>query len=76
MKEFNHRVFFIDLPDTVRGVTIRCYEDYDFYTIIINAKLSFDMRMRAYRHELDHICNGDFGNIVPVDNLEGTRHIG
>lgn len=30
------------------------------YTVLINAKLSQDGQLKAYRHALNHITNGDF----------------
>lgn len=48
----------IDMPGAFPGMTIEDAEgDYNIY---INARLSPARRMKAYRHELDHILHNDF----------------
>lgn len=48
----------IDLPYGVGGLTVK--DSNDDYNIYLNARLSGDAQVVAFRHELDHIKNGDF----------------
>lgn len=43
------------------------------YTVLINAKLSQDSQLKAYRHALNHINNGDFDK-TDVQNIELQAH--
>lgn len=67
-------VHLIDLPHTVRGHT-RKNKDGS-YTILINARLSSEMQIATYDHEIAHINNGDYENCVDVNEVEKERHIG
>lgn len=58
----------IDLPETVRGFTVK--DENDDYNIFINAKLSADMRGIAFRHEVDHIRSGHFYDCRSVAEKE------
>ena len=48
----------IDLPIGVDGMTVK--DSNDDYNVYLNARLSGDQQVIAFRHELDHIKNGDF----------------
>lgn len=62
----------IPMPSHIRGFTAR---GCDGYSIYIDESLSDDERMKVYKHELDHIINGDFdSHEVDVSLLEGRRH--
>lgn len=62
-------VRYIDLPCTVKGVTVM---DKDgFYNIYINSQLSFEEQKKAVHHELHHIAREDFDNMyVPLEEVE------
>lgn len=45
----------------------------DSYSIFINAKLSHDRQLEAYRHAMYHIKNGDFDK-YNVDKIEIDAH--
>lgn len=48
----------IDLPIGVKGMTVKDGEgDYNIY---LNARYSPEEQAVAFRHEVDHIRNGDF----------------
>lgn len=48
----------IDLPYGVGGLTVKDSEgDYNVY---LNARYSLNRRVAFFRHELEHIKNGDF----------------
>ena len=76
------RVVLKDLPVTVRGFTVS--DDFDFYTIYINSRLSNQMQIETYEHELSHINNGDFIRMqslyndtscdTDVNKIESERH--
>lgn len=67
-------VRLIDLPETVHGVTRRDAEgDYNVY---INARLSADGRVAAYRHEMEHIRLGHFYDDRPVAEKENEAEHG
>ena len=46
-----------DLPVSVQGF---CFHDDDGQPVVVlNARLSVERRRKAYRHEVEHIENGD-----------------
>lgn len=59
------------MPTTIKAYTI--LKD-DFYTIVINAKISFDMQKEAYNHEMHHIERNDFESNVPTGIIEIFTH--
>lgn len=70
------RVELKDLPCTVRGFTVYCYDEGQaYFTIIINSRMSADMQCKAYDHEISHIDNGDFECMHEVNALEYSRHL-
>lgn len=50
-------VQFRDMPSRIRGFT-RANPDMS-YTIVLNSRLSYEMRMQTYYHEIQHIEGGD-----------------
>ena len=46
----------------------------DHYTVVINDQLSPVAKMRAYRHEVNHIMAGDFERSCSVDLIEIRAH--
>lgn len=67
-------VYLVDLPHGIRGFT-RKNEDGS-YSIMINARLSSEMQIEVYDHEIRHIDSGDYDSVKKVDKLEYDRHIG
>lgn len=65
------RIVFSSLPCTIKAYTIR--KD-DYYTIVLNSNLSHEQNKISYIHELEHIENGDFDNILPVGMIEINAH--
>lgn len=51
-------VFFKDFPTKVDEM-VTLNED-GTYSVFINSRLSHDGALRAYKHALNHIKNGDF----------------
>ena len=46
-----------DLPVAIAGYTISNADNS--YTVVLNARLTFERRMQAYQHEMEHILTGD-----------------
>jgi len=67
-------VYLVDLPHGIRGFT-RKNEDGS-YTMLINARLSSEMQIQTYDHEIQHIDCGDYDSAKEVDELEFNRHVG
>lgn len=61
-----------DLPVSIAGYTISNADSS--YTIVLNARLTFERRMQAYQHEIEHILSGDYDRKVDVDILELNSH--
>ena len=65
-------VILYDLPHSISAYTV-ANGDLS-YTIIINARLSHDMQLKAYKHELDHIERGDFNKKCSANIIEFFAH--
>ena len=49
------KVILLDLPCAVHGFVVS--DGFDFYTIVLNSRLSYEMQRQAYMHEVSHIEN-------------------
>ena len=58
------------MPVGVHGMTIK--DENDDYNIYLNARLSGDAQVVAFRHELEHIKRGDFYSEKGVGEIEST----
>lgn len=64
-----------DLPCRVHGfVEKTCEPDGDYYTIVLNSRLSYEMLRGTYLHEMEHIDNDDFYSERSVAEIETIRH--
>ena len=61
-----------NLPVSIAGYTVLNADNT--YTVILNARLTFERRMQAYRHEMQHILTGDYDRKTDVDILELYSH--
>lgn len=61
-------VYYEKLPWAIRGM-VTPNEDSTF-TIVLNSRYPELQRLKAYRHEKDHIENEDFYNCLPVEMVE------
>lgn len=68
------RVEYLDLPHSVRGMTVRSFDGEDYYTIILNARLDKETTERAYKHELWHITHQDFDKEDKVGAIERRNY--
>ena len=64
--------YYVDMPTTIRSFVVS-NKDTTF-SIIINAKIGRDQQLRAYRHELNHIKNGDYDKKCSIDLIELAAH--
>lgn len=70
----NYKIIYIDLPTTVKGFCV--YTNDDYYTIVLNSKLSYDDNIDTYFHELEHITERDFEKQLTADQIEKEIHVG
>ena len=70
--EETHNIVLADLPTKVYSF-VRQNPDGS-YTIVLNARLSAEDRLRHYRHELNHIDNCDFEKEETADEIEAYAH--
>ena len=70
----NVLVRFMDMPPTVRGCCVRHFDDDEYFTILLNSRLSVDMQEKAYRHEIEHIMQNDFSCNLNADQIESIRN--
>lgn len=73
----NARVIYCNLPPTVKGMLVKTF-DYeggeDYYTIVINSRISYEQQKEAYWHEIKHIKENDFDSDLTLSKIEYTRH--
>lgn len=65
-----YNVVLTDLPPKVRGMVVK---EGDYYTILLNSRLSREQNMKTYLHEKRHIENDDFEK-ENVDQIERDAH--
>lgn len=70
MTKIDHTVIYADMPCTIKGFT-RLTDDY--YTIVLNSRLSLEEQKETYRHELDHLQDGDFYSERDADSIERSH---
>ena len=76
------KVILLDLPCAVHGFVVS--DGFDFYTIVLNSRLSYEMQRQSYMHEVSHIENGDISRMQDInrdlmedcgaDIIEALRH--
>lgn len=64
-------VVLIDFP--VSGKEMVVPNEDGSYTVLINAKLSYEMRIAAYDHAMKHINSDDFSK-TDVQQIEADAH--
>lgn len=68
-------VVLCDMPTRVHGyIKGTCEPDGDYYTIVLNSRLSYEMQLQAYQHELGHIDHDDLHSERSVAEIELIRH--
>lgn len=61
-------VRIVPFPVSVDGMVTP--NDDGTYSVYLNANTDDAHQRKAYRHELKHIMNGDFYNILPIEEIE------
>lgn len=63
-------VYLVDLPSSVPEMIAPCFGGY---TIYLNARLSYQDRVRAYLHALEHVERNDWEK-NNVQDIEKDAH--
>jgi hypothetical protein len=69
----NYNVIYANLPVSINGFTMHDAED-DFFTVVLNAKMSYMTNIETFKHELQHITNDDFVRFKNVGHIERNAH--
>ncbi len=69
----NYITIFANLPYKVSGFIMYDSAD-DYYTIVLNSRLSYEENRKTFEHELQHIINNDFSKCHNVGILEASMH--
>ena len=69
----NYNTIYLNLPCKIRGFAVHNACE-DFYTIVLNSRLSYNQNLETYMHELEHITNDDFNSELNVNTLETLAH--
>ena len=69
----NYNTIYLNLPYKIKGFCAYNSSE-DFYTIVLNSRLSYAQNIETYIHELKHIRNNDFYSNLSVNELETLAH--
>ena len=69
----NYQTIFQQLPYKIRGFVIHNSCE-DFYTIVLNSRLSHSQNIKTFWHELKHIKNNDFYSSLTANEIESLAH--
>lgn len=69
----NYQTIYLNLPCKIKGFAVYNTCE-DFYTIVLNSRLSYAQNVETYLHELKHIKNDDFYSELTVNQLETLAH--
>ncbi len=64
--------YYTNMPTTIRSFVVS-NNDMTF-TIMLNARISSEQQLKAYKHELRHIQNGDYDKLCSADLIELNAH--
>lgn len=70
----NVSVKFVDMPCSIRGCIVRHYDDDEYFTIMINSRMSADAQASTYKHEIEHLNCNDFSCYLSAGQIESIRH--
>lgn len=70
----NVLVRLVDMPCSVRGCVVKDFDNEDYYTIVLNSRLSHEANLSSYQHEIEHISCDDFSCDLTADEIERIRH--
>lgn len=66
----DYNVVLTDLPLSVKGFV---RQEDDFYTVVLNSRLTHEANIQTCRHEERHIKENDFGK-GNVQEIETSAH--
>ncbi|MCQ2754967.1 MAG: hypothetical protein MJ231_07995 [bacterium] len=69
----DYMVVYKNLPHKVHAFTMYNAED-NYYTIVLNSRISYDAIKKAFEHELHHIMHNDFCVDKNVADIELNAH--
>lgn len=69
----NYTTIFQNLPYKIKGFAIYNSKE-DYYTIVLNSRLSYDQNIQTFIHELKHIKNDDFNSSLTATTIEALAH--
>ena len=69
------KVIYADLPPRIPGMLVKTFDEEDYYTVVLNSRLSVEQQRATYEHEVKHITERDFdAEDAEVDRIERLRH--
>ena len=71
-KHYDIDVYSLELPKTIRGVTMQTGNDS--FKIVLNANDSEEQNYIAFLHEATHIYRNDFAKDATVSDIEEETH--
>lgn len=69
--DYDINVHILDFGNSIPA-TVTINDDGSF-SIFLNARLSYERRLEAYWHEIQHIQNQDFYSDMSVDEIESVN---
>lgn len=69
--DYDINVHILDFGNSIPA-TVTINDDGSF-SIFLNARLSYERRLEAYWHEIQHIQNQDFYSHMSVDEMESVN---
>ena len=69
------RVIYADFPPRIKGMLVKTFDEEDYYTVVLNSRLSIEQQRKTYEHEISHLAEKDFDEEdTEVDRIERLRH--
>ncbi len=69
----NINIIYMNMPCKIKGYVAYNTAD-DYYTIVLNSRLSFSQNQQTFEHEMKHIKNGDFFSDANINLIENYSH--
>ena len=69
----DYTVVYKNLPYKVNAFTMYNAAD-NYYTIVLNSRISYQSAKKAFLHEMKHITQGDFYSQKDVGEIECIAH--
>ena len=69
----NYSTIYQNLPYKIKGFAVYNSKE-DYYTIVLNSRLSYDQNIKTFIHELKHINNDDFSSYLTATAIETLAH--